>query len=234
MKLYHNKESNILSLAPGATSSIARILAQRTEDFVLELIPTKADGLVELYEPTATGVLVVKAKGEYKGAAKLLDSAWDAPNLSGAGYSFGFYIAGAGIDAALDAAGTKPVTFALQMVVTEPGKRRVLPAVDFEISNNYWREDEVPADPENPYPLPDDVLTKTAQDLTGPQQSQVRTNIGLAGMAMRERVNAPANESSPGLTGQFSIQGGTLYLYAGDGITHAWLAIEAATAFSNE
>lgn len=234
MKLYHNKETNILSLVPGATSSIARILAQRTEDFILELIPTQADGTVELYHPTASGVLVVKTKGDYKGAAKLLDSGWDAPNIAGSGYNFGFYIAGVGIDSALDAAGAKPITCALQMVVTEPGKRRVLPAVDFEISNNYWREDDVPADPENPYPLPDDVLTKTAQALTNPQQSQVRTNIGLAGMAMRESVAVPANESSPGLPGYFSVQGSTLYLYVGNGVVHTWIAFEGATAFFNE
>ncbi len=159
MKLFYNKVTGILGATPTATTNVQKLTAKRYQDYDVELIPVNEAGQVELFSTGATGLLVVKKEKEFTGGAKILDTTWDVPTVDGRGYIFSFLAAGVGIDTELGSAASK--TFALEIVVVD-GKRIPMPTIQFIIENNYWREDDPPpADPENPLPLPGEILVKS-------------------------------------------------------------------------
>ena len=173
MKLYYNKVTGVLGATAGATTNVAKLTAKRFQDVDVEIVPTAEDGSASSFAPGSTGLLVVKAENDFSGAAKLLDAAWDTPEETGRGYVFSFLAASQGIDAALGTEASK--TFALEMVISEGGKRLVLPTLQLVLENNYYREGEaIPEDPEVPYPLPGEIVT------SGQLATQAEAEAGTA------------------------------------------------------
>lgn len=177
MKLFFNRITGILGTTPTATTNVQKLTAKRYQDYDVELIPVNEAGEVDLFSTGATGLLVVKKEKEFTGDAKILDAAWDVPTVEGRGYIFSFLAAGVGIDTELGSAASKP--FALEIVVVD-GRRIPMPTIQFIIENNYWREDDPPpADPENPLPLPGEILVKSG-NLAGLADTAVsRANLGI-------------------------------------------------------
>lgn len=229
-KLYFNKATGVLGSIPTATSNVQKITVKRFQDVDVELIPVREDGTVELFATGTTGLLVVKKEKEFTGAAKCLDTVWDAPTVEGRGYVFAFVAAGAGIDAEL---GTLALlAFALEIVVVESGKRLPLPTIQLVIENNYWREDDpAPEDPENPFPLPDEILVK-AGNLAGlADKAASRGNLDISVGALINKVAIPADSAAAGQPGDFAVSADYLFLYTGTGLVHAWLRFAGANEF---
>lgn len=229
-KLFYNKITGILGASATASTNVQKITAKRYQDVEVELIPVKADGTIELFETGSTGLLVVKTEKDFTGAAKLLDATWDAPTLDGRGYTFAFVAVSAGIDTALGTKLSEP--FALEIVVAENGKRIVMPTIQLVIENNYWREDEpVPEDPENPYPLPDEILTKGG-NLDGlADKAAARGNLDISVGALINKVAVPADSAAAGQPGDFAVSADYLFIYTGTGLAHAWLRFSGANEF---
>lgn len=155
MKLYHNKITGILGITPTATSNVVRLLAKRYETYELEIIPVNEEGVVEAYTAPATGLCVVKTPLDFSGAAKLLDAEWTPVGEADRGYIFSFVVSSAGLTTAIGT--SKELPLALEIVIQDGTRRRVLPSVELLVANNYWREDDPPDPVEDPYPLPGEI-----------------------------------------------------------------------------
>ncbi len=230
MKLYYNKVTDILSLAPLGTTNIARIQRKRYSTLNVELIPTNEAGAVELFDPATVGVLVVKTKGAYTGDAKLLDTVWEVPVAEGRGYTFSVVLAGNALDGVL---GTlEKLGLALEMTWSDGTSRGITPTVDLEVWNNYWREgDPAPPDPEVPFPLPAEILTKTGNLAGLADKAAARGNLDISVGALINKVAVPADSAAAGQPGDFAISADYLFLYTGTGLVHAWLRFAGANEF---
>lgn len=159
MKLFWNTVTNVLSLEPGASTSIRRLGRKRFDTLVLEVIFTDEDGEPKALGPLAAGVFVAKERTKYTDPAKLLDVEWEPPVDQGEGYVFRVLLANTALDDLLGQA--EKVTLSAELVYSDGSEGGVSPTIELEVFNNYWRENEPALDPvDPPYPLPGELLTK--------------------------------------------------------------------------
>jgi hypothetical protein len=105
-------------------------------------------------------------------------------------------------------------------------------AMPLNVFNDYIRGDEgVPVDGDPVYPLPDNILTKSGNLAGLASASAARVNLGIFAGALVNKVSVPANSAVAGAPGDFAVSAQYLYLYTGDGATHAWLRISGANDF---
>ncbi len=64
-------------------------------------------------------------------------------------------------------------------------------------------------------------------------RAAARSNLALGSLALRTPVSQPASDTAAGLPGDYNITGNSLYIYIGDGTSHAWLCFTGANAFTN-
>lgn len=193
------------------------------------------DGSVIVY-PDVSALFVAKVlnseTGLPEGEFRVWDTSWDAPASQNAGWVFSAPLWGEHVDSiAADGSGNRVLGSEIHFEIN--GSRRKSQTITLTIEPPIYNEEDPPEDPDAPFPNPDQILVKGAQVLSPEQKAQVRTNIGLDLMGFRNLVAVPANETSPGGPGDYSRSGNSLYIYVGDGTSHAWLCFTGANAFTN-
>ena len=135
MKTYLNTDTGLLTLAPGATTGIAKISAKRGDLFLLEVVPS---GTIT----GATGVFA--AKSTYSGDPVALASSWDAPETESTGYLFTIDLNTTDLNA-LFTSEIADVTLLAEITWSLAGAIRSTQTLSLVVARDVWRGDE--ADP---------------------------------------------------------------------------------------
>lgn len=235
IRYYMHKDSGAVTTALTG-GALARIAVKRGITLLREIVFHDGSNVVEL-DPAAAGVFVGKAKSEEtglpEGGPRVWDVDWLPPSQTGGGYVFEVPVYGSSLEAVTkDEDGSRRLV--AEIHVANEGRLIKSQSFDFVVGKPVWDEDETPDDPDPPYPLPGEILTKAGnlEGLSDP--AAARVNLGL-GSALRRLVAAPENDDDPGSPGDYAVSGTELYIYTGDGDeTHAWLMFAGANSFGGE
>lgn len=218
IQLFQHKDTGRVTTSQTG-GALARITQKRFTTLVREILFHDGEDLVTL-DPDAEGMFVAKAKsaesGLPEGGLRVWDVAWDAPTEQGAGYVFRVPIWGEELEG-LTADESGNIVLAAEIHVVNDGELLKSQTFDLIVAPPVYTEDDPPDDPEDPFPPTPDILVKTAQVLTSGEQSQVRQNLGLAGMLGRVAVAGPVDFETVGQDGQYWFDEATsrLWVYLG-------------------
>jgi len=154
--------------------------------------------------PDATGELIIKKKGEFSTA--LARSTFWTKEGSGAAavYWFTLDLLTDEMNAAFPEGTDVLEDFVFEHTFTENGLVQTPPRALCTIYNRYLQPAEGQPNPTNPdWPLPTNILVKTAQTLSAGEKTQVLTNLGIDSSLLREAVAGPVTFATSGSLGQY-------------------------------
>jgi hypothetical protein len=199
MKTYLNTTTGLLTTSAGSTTPLRSLTAKRGDRLDIEVIPDAA------IVGGATGLFVAKPKGSYTGEPVALDAAWDAPAVSGAGYTFLVDLNTVELTALLTSS-VASVELMAEITWTAGGVVRSTQTFALTVENDIWKGDEgVPTDALDPYPLPGDILTASDINDTVIGTDQLGAASGVATLDSGGKV--PTGQLPDSVLGQVEYRG---------------------------
>lgn len=173
----------------------------------------RAGKSVEL-APDAIGELVIKKKGDFDTALARTTVWTKEGNGAAAVYWFTLDLLTDEMNAAFPSGTDFLENFVFEHTFTESGNVQTPPRALCTIYNRYLQPAEGQPNPANPaWPLPTNILLKTAQTLSDGEKTQVRTNLGIDSSLLREAVG-PVTFATGGSAGQYWYDADNFRLWA--------------------
>ncbi len=163
MTIYIDLISGAATLQPRG-SLVSQIPAKLGAWLTLDVVFHRAGQLEEL-PVDAVGVFAVKRERGYSAPVVFAIAAWTPGLTLRDGYRFSARVAGSALAALL---GEEPfVSLICDVSWSAGGKTRATQQMSLMLANQIWRDDELPPEPEDPYPLPGAIVVRTEIGLPG-------------------------------------------------------------------
>ncbi len=163
MRIYLDTHTGLATARPG-TAPVTEIIAKLGAWLTLDVVFHRNGQLQEL-PSSASGVFAVKTEGGYTAPVVFAIAHWVKGPMVRDGYRFSARVAGSALTALL--ADEPSVTLICDVTWSADGETHATQQLSFILANQIWRDDELPPEPEDPYPLPGAIVVRTEIGLPG-------------------------------------------------------------------